>query len=235
MARLNVLAIGAQNRSAATPLSRGFLAMLPLWTGALPVGIAYSVAATEAGFSAFETQLMSVVVFSATTQITLVAIWPDEPALWLMLVTALAFNVQVVLLGLAIRRLTVPGPVERIGMAALLTEGALGVAAALGRLEKSVLAGAGLGMFVAWNLGTALGLLLGRTLPDPGRLGLDLVVPLTFLALLVPLLQAKATWAAALMAAATAMALAPVAPVGIVILAAGIAGGGAGAMVQGSR
>jgi len=44
---------------------RGFLAMAPLWVGAVPVGIAYAVAARAAGLGTGETQLMSAVVFSA--------------------------------------------------------------------------------------------------------------------------------------------------------------------------
>jgi len=36
-------------------------------------------------------------------------------------------------------------------------------------------------MLLAWNVGTAIGAIVGAALPDPRRLGVDLVVTLTFL------------------------------------------------------
>jgi GNAT superfamily N-acetyltransferase len=44
----------------------GYLDMLPLWLGAIPVGIAYGVAARDAGLSFVETQLMSLAKHSPT-------------------------------------------------------------------------------------------------------------------------------------------------------------------------
>ncbi|MGN6810562.1 MAG: hypothetical protein ACTHMP_06785, partial [Thermomicrobiales bacterium] len=44
--------------------ARGFLALIPLWTGAIPVGIAYGVAARGVGLGLVETLLMSLTVFS---------------------------------------------------------------------------------------------------------------------------------------------------------------------------
>src|SRR5436309_10521498 len=53
---------------------RGYLALLPLWSGAIPAGIAYGVAARAAGLSVPETQVMSLVVFSAAGQIGAVSL-----------------------------------------------------------------------------------------------------------------------------------------------------------------
>src|SRR4051794_27463767 len=82
---------------------RGYLALLPLWSGAIPAGIAYGVAARSAGLGVLETQLMSLVVFSAG-QIGAVALLAGGAPPLLLIGTVLALNAQLLLLGLTIGR-----------------------------------------------------------------------------------------------------------------------------------
>ena len=89
--------------------AQGFLAMLPLWTGAIPVGIAYGAAARDVGLSLVETHLMSLTVFSAAAQMSAVAlIGAGMPAV-ILIGTALALNIQLLLIGLSVGRQTHPG------------------------------------------------------------------------------------------------------------------------------
>ncbi len=75
------------------------------------------------------------------------------------------------------------------------------------------------GVFVFWNLSTALGALTG-SLIDPVAVGLDAVVPAAFLALVAPQLRRGAVERrVAVAAAAIAAALIPVAPPGVPVLA----------------
>lgn len=211
-----------------TLFARGFLAMLPLWVGAIPIGIAYAVAARGAGLTPGATQLMSLTVFSAAAQVSAVSlIAAGVPAL-LPIVTGMALNAQLLLLGLAAGRQTRPNWWARLGAAWFLTDGAFAIAAARGRLRLPLLVGAGVSMYLGWNAGTAVGLLAGRVLPDPSRLGVDVIVPVTFLAVLVPLLRTRAAVLTALVAAAATLLLREVAP-GVAILGAGLAGSIAGA------
>ena len=46
--------------------------MLPLWLGAIPFAIAYSIAAQKAGLNAAEIQLMSLTVSAAAAQMGIV-------------------------------------------------------------------------------------------------------------------------------------------------------------------
>ena len=79
-------------------------------------------------------------------------------------------------------------------------------------------------MYLAWNVGTALGILFTAALPDPRNLGLDLVFPLTFAALLAPLLrQARNRWAA-LTAFITGLVVVPALPAGVGFVAATMLG-----------
>ena len=221
-----------RGRGESAPLrlfGRGFIAMLPLWAGAIPVGIAYGVAARGAGLGLGETQLMSLIVFSAAAQVSAVSLL-DAGAPGLVLVAvALALNAQFLLLGLAAGRQVRPSRVGRLFAAYFLTDGAYGVAVAGGKLTLPGLVGAGMSMFLAWNAGTALGAAAGHALPDPRRVGVDFVAPLTFLAVLVPLVRTRAAALTALVAGAATLLLGLLAPSGVVLLGAGLAGSAAGA------
>ena len=59
-------------------------------------------------------------------------------------------------------------------------------------------------IFLAWNTGTGIGAIAGHALVDPHRLGIDFVAPLTFLAVLVPLVRTRAAALAALVVASLA-------------------------------
>jgi predicted branched-subunit amino acid permease len=76
---------------------------------------------------------------------------------------------------------------------------------------------------VAWIAGTAIGVLGGRALGDPDKLGLDAAFPALFLALLLPQIPSRRGLVAATTGAVIALALTPVAPPGVPILAAATA------------
>jgi hypothetical protein len=63
-------------------------------------------------------------------------------------------------------------------------------------------------LWICWNAGTALGVLLGNVIGDPNRLGLDAAFPL-FFALLVPQLKGRSSVVAAGLGAAIALGLIP--------------------------
>lgn len=77
----------------------------------------------------------------------------------------------------------------------------------------------GITLFTSWNVGTALGVLLGAT-GDPATLGLDAAFPAGLIALLLPSLRDRTTRRVALAGAAVAVALTPVLPAGLPVLCA---------------
>jgi predicted branched-subunit amino acid permease len=85
-----------------------------------------------------------------------------------------------------------------------------------------VLFGAGVLFYGLWVGGTALGTVVGDLL-DPEAIGLDAAFPALFLALLVPYLRTRRAVATALAAAAITLALLPLAPAGLPIVAASLA------------
>jgi predicted branched-subunit amino acid permease len=203
--------------------------MAPLWVGAIPVGVAFGLAARSAALSVVETVLMSLTVFSAAAQVSAVSLIDEGAPVPVLVGTAVALNLQLLLIGLAVGRQVRSTWMARAVAAYLLTDAAYGVAVAGGRLTLARLTGAGASMFLAWNTGTLLGAVTGAAIPDPRRLGIDFVAPLMFVAVLVPLLRGSATLVTALVAGAVALLLVRVAPSGTVVLGAGLAGSVAGA------
>jgi predicted branched-subunit amino acid permease len=202
----------------AHPFTRGFAAITPLWIGVVPFGLAYAVLARDAGLSVLETQALSVLVFAGSAQ-----------------VSAFLLNVRHVLYGLSLGR-TVPLEGWRRPVAAyFLTDEAFGVVAARRERTFAFVLGVELSLFLAWNAATLGGALVGGAIPDPTSLGIDLVFPLAFLALLVPLVRTRDDAVVALGAGALAWALSRWLPGGLPVLAAGVGGSVLGAWLTRAR
>ncbi|WP_062465553.1 AzlC family ABC transporter permease [Demequina maris] len=80
----------------------------------------------------------------------------------------------------------------------------------------------GVGVFVAWNAITVLGALLGSRIGDPADWGLDAAAAAAFLALVWPRLAHRRAQAVAAASSVLALALTPVAPPGVPVLAAAV-------------
>jgi predicted branched-subunit amino acid permease len=78
----------------------------------------------------------------------------------------------------------------------------------------------GITLFTSWNIGTALGVLLGGATGDPAALGLDAAFPAGLIALIMPSLRDRQTRLVALTGAAIAVLLTPVLPTGLPVLCA---------------
>ena len=85
--------------------------------------------------------------------------------------------------------------------------------------DVRVLLGAGGLLYLVWNVGTAVGVLLGNAIGDANRLGLDAAFPALFLALLIPQLSSRRKLVAALLGGGIALVLIPFTPAGVPIIA----------------
>jgi predicted branched-subunit amino acid permease len=214
---------------------RGVWAMAPLWLGVIPFALVYAVLARDAGLSLVETQALSVLVFAGSAQVSAVGLFGAGAAALEIVSTTLLLNVRHVLYGLSLgRRIPLRG-VQRPAAAYFLTDEAFGVVVTSGERSFAFLLGAELSLFAAWNVSTLGGAVAGGTIADPGRLGIELVFPLAFLALLVPLVRTRVELAVALVAGAAAYILADALPGGLPILVTGVAGSLLGAFLTQGR
>jgi branched chain amino acid efflux pump len=209
--------------------AHGFRALLPLWLGAAPVAVVYAVTARAAGLTTTETQVMSLLVFSAPTQLGVANLLSTGASLGALLLMTVVLNLHQLLLGVSLGRLVPLSRAERMIAAYFLTDGAYGTTVASGTPSFAFLLGAELSMFVVWNVGTWLGAHVGHLLPDPRQLGVDFVFPLTFLSLLIPLVRSRAAFLTALCAGGVAFAAARLWPGSIAVVVGALFGSLAGA------
>jgi branched chain amino acid efflux pump len=210
----------------------GFRAMTPLWLGVVPFGLAYAVIAREAGLSLVQTQALSLLVFAGSSQVSAVGLFARSAGGLAIVLTTFLLNVRHVLYGMSLGRVVPLTPRQRVVAAFFLTDEAYGVSIARGARTFPFLLGAELSLYVVWNLATLAGALLGGVIPDPERIGVDLVFPIAFLALLVPLLRRRLDVLVALFAGVLAWALAQHLPGGLPVLCAGVAGSLLGASLS---
>lgn len=210
---------------------RGFRAMIPLWLGVVPFGLAFAVTARAADLSLLQTQALSVLVFAGSAQFSAVGLIAIGAGGFEIVLTTLLLNVRHLLYGLSLGRVFHLTRRERPVAAFFLTDEAFGVAAAARERSFAFLLGVELSLFAVWNLATLGGFLAGAAVPDPARLGVDLVFPLAFIALLVPLVRTRVELLVALAAGALAFALHRLLPGGLPILVTGVAGSLLGALL----
>lgn len=212
----------------------GFRAILPLWLGALPIGLSYAVAARTAGLSAVETQLMSLLVFSAGTQLSAINLLLLGASGGTIIFTTLLLNIHQLLFGLMLVQRIALDPTKRLVAAYFLNDGAFGATIARSEPTFRFLLGAELSMFFVWNGATFAGILVGQLVPNLGAFGFDFVVPLLFLGLLVPQLRSQAALPTALIAAALAFVVARIAPTSVAVLVA-VLGASLGGALSGNE
>jgi predicted branched-subunit amino acid permease len=92
-----------------------------------------------------------------------------------------------------------------------------------GTFDRALLIGTTVPQYASWLAGTVTGALAGDVIGDPERLGLDVLFPVFFVAILLAELRRPRARVAALAGAGVALALVPFTPAGIPVLAAGAA------------
>lgn len=191
----------------------GVKALLPMHLGVVPFGVIYGVVALQAGIPPLAAMLMSSLVFAGSAQFLLAQmVGLGAPALLMVGAVALV-NLRHALYSASVAPLIGHLPRRwKLLLAYLLTDEAYAaaiphlLAAPGGAAAHWILFGAGFALWAGWQLATLAGVLLGSQLP--GDLSLDFALPLTFIAIVVPLLTDARRIAVALAAGVLAVALA---------------------------
>ncbi|MGZ8606871.1 MAG: AzlC family ABC transporter permease [Actinomycetota bacterium] len=202
----------------------GARAVAPIAVAAFGFGVSFGVLARTAGFGWLAPIVMSATTFAGSAQFAAVSVFGDGGTVAAAVAAALLLNARYGPIGVSVAPFLEGSVLSRLVRAQLVVDESWAVSAqGDGRFHPRILVGAGLLRFVAWNGGTAVGAIAGEALGDPDVLGLDAAFPALFLALLVPQLKHRRAIRAAVLGAAIALALTPIAPAGVPIVAASAA------------
>ena len=187
-------------------------------------GIAFGILAVNTGLTTLQTQCMSVFVFTGASQIAAVSIIATGGSQTTALIAALILAMRNGLYGLRLIPIITGSLPKKLLAAQLIIDESTGMASSQTDQNDSFRAFwlGGISVFIFWNLGTLLGCLIGESVGDPKNLGLDMVFPVTFLALLMPQLTSVGRITIAMMASLIVLGTTPFLPLGIPILLAAL-------------
>jgi 4-azaleucine resistance transporter AzlC len=185
---------------------------LPILLGVFPFGVIFGALAVSAGIPPFEAQSFSLFIFAGSAQFIAVSLISGAASPFIVILTILVINMRHLLYSASLAPHVFHLSTRwRIPLSWLLTDEAFIIASSRYRKGNPENAhwyflGTGLMLWVAWQLSTFLGITLGVLIP-PG-IGLDIALPLTFMAVILPTLTDRPTWAAAGVAGASSILLA---------------------------
>lgn len=187
MTRPTVLGIG---RAQWADSWAGLKAISPLMIGSAIFGVAFGALVRDVGINPWAGFFGSVAVVAGASQIAIVeSIRADAPAI-VSILTAILINARFALYSAALAPIWSVFPLRwRLGLAYLMTDQAAVVAMREADEPDPIrrrwfALGAALPFVLVWFVGTAVGLLLGPVIPAAWEVGF--IVPLMFIAVLVP-------------------------------------------------
>jgi predicted branched-subunit amino acid permease len=169
---------------------------LPILPGMVAFALACGATGARKGFSLIDMFWMNSLVYAGAAQMIAMEAWPDRLTISnivaLALITA-TINARMLLMGASLQPWLGPLPPWQIYPALHLTTDPGWLIAMRYRAEGGNDAGVFLGgsvvVFVLWMVATLAGYALGALIADPRAVGLDLVMPIFFAAMLIPLWQ----------------------------------------------
>jgi 4-azaleucine resistance transporter AzlC len=200
---MNPSVTNVSNPSRISEFIGGAKTTFPLLLGVFPSGMLYGVLALQAGLSIFTAQGMSAVVFAGSSQFLILQLVISGTPLFVIVLTAFVINLRHALYSASIAPYLKPLSLFwKIFLGYLLTDEAYSVGITRymqddKALNKSwYIFGSGLTLWVCWQIGTGCGILFGQQISP--SLSLDFALPLTFIALVVPMIKDRAGLTAAL-------------------------------------
>ncbi len=164
-----------------------FFRLLPISLFVVAFGAAFGLAATQQGLLPLEAMLMSTTVFAGASQFAATDMWGTEVSVLPLIAVVFAINSRHLLMGASLYpMLKDVAPLKRYGLLLFLTDANWAVSAQeyqSGRRNLEVILGGGLVLWLAWLVGTWLGVYFGGVLQNPKSLGLDMVLGCFLLAM----------------------------------------------------
>ena len=192
----------------------GVRGQLPILLGVVPFGIIFGVVSVTVGIPPLFVQGFSLLIFAGSAQFIAAGLVGASASPIVIVVTIFAVNLRHVLYSATMAPYWAKLKAYwKASLAWLLTDEAFVVAVVRYRSNDNhthahwFMLGTGLTLWTSWQISTALGIVLGENVQVPESLGLEFVIPLTFMAIMFPMLTDRPSVAAALVAGLAAVAL----------------------------
>jgi 4-azaleucine resistance transporter AzlC len=208
----------------ATTYRDGIRAGLPFLLPTAAIGISFGVVARSLGWDPGAPVVMSAIVYSGSAQFASTSVLGDGGTVLAAVLAAALVNARFLPMGIAFAPALEGGPARRAAEGQAVIDTSWAMANRGGRFDRKLMIGATLPQYAGWLGGTVIGAVAGSAIGDPSELGLDAMFPAFFLALLVEELKAsRRALAVAAGGGALALALTPLLPPGLPIVAAALA------------
>ncbi|EKE43740.1 protein AzlC [Oceaniovalibus guishaninsula JLT2003] len=214
---------------------RGVVLALPFLLVVGPFAMLFGVVATEAGLPLLETMAFSALVIAGASQFAALQMMVEDASVWAILATGLAVNLRMAMYSAALVPWLGEAPLWQRALISYLNFDQ-SYAAAVTEYERrpamsvrervATFLGIATPIGPGWYLFTLIGALAGSNIPESWAL--DFALPITFIALIGPMLRTPAHLVAAGTSIVLALALAGMPPGTGLLLA------GAGAMCAGA-
>lgn len=209
--------------------------MAPLLVGIAPFALVVGVTMVSSGLTVVQALSMSVLVYGGASQLAAVDLLTRDAPFVIIAVTALAVNLRFAMLSASIAQYFRRLPTAwRWVVGVLLVDVLYALSVTAFERDPDIdrrwyYLGAGMVLWVGWQAGTVVGVLLGASIPE--GVPFEFVVPLVFIGLLVPALDDAPALAAAGVGGTTAVLGADL-PLNAGLLVAAACGIGAGLLVD---
>jgi|TARA_Y100000034_G_C6827747_1_gene373369 4-azaleucine resistance transporter AzlC len=164
--------------------------VLPLLIPVVPFGIIFGAIGIELGFGPYVTYATSIIIFSGASQIVFFQLLSAGASSIVAITSSSVISTRHLLYGAVMNQyLSNLSIYWKIGLSYILTDQAFAVSNEYFKKNKKdkfkhyYLLGAGVTLWITWQITTVIGILLGSIVPE--ELGLTFAIPLTFLALLI--------------------------------------------------
>jgi 4-azaleucine resistance transporter AzlC len=203
-------------------MNRGIKAGLAFTIPTFALGASFGVLA-EPVMGATAAIVMSIVVFAGAAQFAALSVLTVGGSVASAVSAGLLLNARFLPMGLALAPSLHGGRLRRAAEAQAMVDASWALANRGAGFDRELMLGATIPQALCWWSGTAVGALAGSVIGDPETLGLDAMFPAFYLALLVGEMDLRTTLPSALLGAAIALCLVPIAPPGIPVVAASAA------------
>ena len=188
-------------------------------------GISFGALSTAAGLDLWQTQVLSLLMFSGGSQFAFIGVIAagGPAAVGAAIVSAWLLGVRNGFYAVKMNSVLQADGFRKVIAAQLTIDESTGVSTAQEELleQRKGFWITGASVFVFWNLMTFTGALLGNALGDPSAWGLDAAAAAAFLGLLWPRLRERQAFAVAALAFVVAVVTSPALPPGIPVIIAG--------------